>query len=739
LFFAVTLFVSASLLFVVQPMFAKMALPLLGGTPAVWNTCMVFFQAALLAGYGYAHGATERLGARRHAALHVGLLFLPLLVLPIRIPLGWAPPVEQNPIPWLLALLLVSVGLPFFMLSTITPTLQMWYANTGHPSAKDPYFLYSASNLGSMLALLSYPVLIEPHLRLADQRWVWACGYGLLLVLTLSCAVMLWRSPGVTAQNPSPGTGHNSRSPSSNVDNAAGPTRGQRMRWVALAFVPSSLMLGVTTTLTTDIPAIPLLWVIPLAVYLLSFILVFARKPILTHKSTVQWLPLLILAVTMSIVSKAAPPVWLLVLLDLLTLFVAAMVCHGELANSRPPTKHLTEFYMWMSVGGVLGGLFNALVAPLVFNTVAEFPLVLVLAALLRPRLGPEAQKPHLRWLDFSLPLALAVMLAGLIWGLQAIGLKPGPLLHLLVFGPSLLLCLSFAKRPIRFGLGVGAIMLASMFYTGPYGHLLHAERSFFGVYRIALDPQKKYRLFFHGSTVHGVQSLDAARSREPLSYFYRTGPIGQVFTAFSGADILKQVAIVGLGAGSLACYGEPGQQFTFYEIDPAIERIARDPRYFTFLRDCSPKTDVVLGDARLSLRNAPDRHYGLIVLDAFSSDAVPLHLLTREALKLYLTKLAEGGILAFHISNRYLDLRPVLGNLAGDAGLVCLTQDDTNVSEAETQKGKYPSRWVVMARRQDDLGKLAQDPRWHMLSARAGTRVWTDDFTSIVGIIRWN
>lgn len=736
--FAATLFVSASLLFLVEPMFAKMVLPMLGGTPAVWTTCMVFFQAALLAGYGYAHAATQRLGVRRQAALHVGLLFLPLFLLPIRVSPGWAPPAQSNPIPWLLGLLVVSVGLPFFMLSTITPALQMWYARTGHSRAKDPYFLYAASNLGSILALLAYPLLLEPNLRLAEQSWVWACGYGLFVALALGCAALLWRSPASAAQSPVTGIARNPQVSAYVAESAAGLTLAQRLRWVGLAFVPSSLMLGVTTALTTEIPAIPLLWVIPLAIYLLTFVLVFARRPILSHAWMVRRMPFFILAALIPVVSKAMPPVWALVPLYLLTFFVVAMVCHGELARNRPPAKHLTEFFLWMSLGGVLGGLLNAVVAPLAFRTVVEYPLVLVLASLLRPPLELEGRK-RLAWrLDFVLPVALGLLVATLIEGSQVLGLKPGRLLHILIFSPSLMFCLSMARRPIRFALGLCAVLLASTLYAGPYGHVLHTERSFFGVHRVTQDAEGKFRMLVHGSTIHGLQSLDASRRREPLSYFSRASPIGQVFAAFSGAEITRRVAVVGLGAGSLACYGEPGEQFTFYEIDAAVERIAREPHYFTFLRDCLPKIDVVLGDARLSLVKTPDKRYGMIILDAFSSDALPVHLVTREALRLYLAKLAAGGVLAFNVTNRYLNLEPVLGDLANDARLICLAQNDTNVSAAEIGDGRFPSSWVVMARDKGNLAKLAGDPRWHVLSGRSGKRVWTDNFSNILGVVRW-
>ncbi len=737
--FSTTLFLSAALLFLVELMFAKMALPILGGSAAVWVTCMVFFQAGLLAGYAYAHGLAKRLAPRRQAISHLILLAFPFVVMPIGISSSQALTVETHPIASLMGLLLISVGLPFFVLSTITPTLQVWFAQTGHRYAKDPYFLYGASNLGSMIALLSYPILIEPHLRLIDQSRLWAGGYMLLMGLTGICAIPLWRSSRVSPQNSGPAALDDLPSGPPPGEDAPNPAPLQRLRWVALAFVPSSLMLGVTTVLTTDLPPIPLFWVVPLVIYLMTFILVFARKSIIDHELMIQRLPVFIVAATILLVTKADLALWVKVVLDLLVLFVAAMVCHGELAKTRPASTHLTEFYLWISVGGLLGGVFNGLIAPLVFNRVLEFPVALVLVALLRPTLSPPDSKPRARVFDFVLPAALGAILVAAIWGLEDHGLEQSARFLVLGYGPAMLLCLSFAKRPVRFGLGLAAVMLASTMHTGPYGRVLHMERSFFGVHQVSIDWEGKFRRLIHGSTIHGMQSLDPARSHEPLVYYFPTGPIGQVFAALAGTDPARKVAVVGLGTGSLACYGEPGQEFTFFEIDPVVERIARDPRNFTFLRDSPPKVNVILGDARLSLKNVPDRQYDLIVLDAFSSDAIPMHLLTREAMRLYLTKLSDTGILAFNISNRFLDLHLVLANLARDAGLACFCEDDLQISEAEEKQGKFASSWIVMARRPEDFGRLLQDKRWAALPGERGARVWTDDFSNILSLIRWN
>ncbi len=732
------MFVSAALLFLVEPMFAKMALPLLGGSAAVWTTCLVFFQLTLLAGYAYAHASARLLGKRTQVGVHAAVLLAALALLPVHVPGGWTPPVQSNPVWWLLRLLLVAVGLPFFALSATTPILQKWFAHSGHPFAGDPYFLYAASNSGSLLGLLSYPFVLEPLLRLSDQSRLWACGYGVFLLLAAGCILLVWRAPNEVSASVS------TLLPDARIEAAAtrhaeGPTPRQRLRWVALAFVPSSLMLGVTTALTTDVPAIPLFWVLPLALYLLSFVLVFARKPFFSHRWLSRRLPLLILAATIPIVLKGVLPFMVLLLIDLLALFAVAMVCHGEVARSRPATQHLTEYYLWISVGGVLGGAFNALLAPVIFSTVWELPIALVLAAMLCPAIDGVEGTPGARRLDYLLPAALGVAVAVATLELQANGVAPGRLFNLIIFGPAAICCLRFGARPRRFGLGVAALILASQFYAGPFGHILHSERSFFGVYRVSNDVEKNCRVLFHGGTTHGVQSLDPSHACDPLAYYTRSGPIGQVFAAFRESPVENEVAVIGLGAGAMACYHQRRQQFTFYEIDPTVLHIAQNRRYFTYLSDCGSPVRVVLGDARLSLRAAPAHGYGMIVLDAFSGDSIPTHLLTREALALYLSKLASNGVLAFHISNRYLDLHGVLGDLAYDAGLSCLANDEAHVSEDETREGKFASWWVVMARNSSDLEALGNDPRWRALPPMPGSRVWTDDFSNIVSILRFN
>ncbi|MFZ0879952.1 MAG: fused MFS/spermidine synthase, partial [Candidatus Acidiferrales bacterium] len=702
-------------------------LPVLGGTTAVWATCMAFYQAILLAGYAFANFVTRRMSSRWQALLFVALALAPLMILPFGFPAGRVPPVERNPIPWLFMILTIVVGLPFFVMSTIAPTLQKWFAGIGHGSSGDPYFLYAASNVGSMLGLLSYPILIEPRFRLAEQSRLWEYGYGVLLILVVVCAVTLWRAPG--QQNPS-----ELAPPQRDVTTSVLSFR-ERLLWMALAFVPSSLMLGVTTVLTTEIPPIPMLWVLPLAVYLLSFILVFAKKPIISYYDVAARMPLLILAGMIPLLLKASWPLLLEIPINLMTLFVVAVACHGELAKRRPATEHLTGFYLWIALGGVLGGVFNAIIAPLIFSTVLEFPLALICAALLLQIMIPAAKQPRFNWLDVALPFALGALAVILIRVPRKFGVEPGIIFHLIVFAPTMLVCLSFGKRPIRFVLGFAALLIAATGYTGAYQHILSTQRSFYGINRVANDDTGKYRVYFSGKTIHGIQSLAPGRNREPLTYFSHSSPIGQVFATFSGTEKLRAVGVAGLGAGTIACYAAPGEEFTFYEIDPVVERIARDPRYFTFLRDCAPQARVVLGDARISLKNAPDRHFSMLVLDAFGGDAVPIHLLTREAVQLYLSKLDDHGILVFNISNHYLHLQKVLGNVASDAGLIALIQDDTTSLGA----GKLPSTWVVMARTKDDLGALIGDPRWAVLKRDPKARVWTDDYSSLLTVFIWD
>jgi hypothetical protein len=731
--FAITLFLSSSLLFVVQPMIAKMVLPLLGGTPAVWNTCMVFFQAMLLGGYLYAHASTRWLRFQYQAVLHISLLLASFLALPIVVAAHQsAPPATGTPIGWLLRVLLVTVGIPFFLVSSSGPLLQRWFTRTDHPRAQDPYFLSVAGNVGSIVALLAYPSLLEPSLRLAEQSSIWTAGYSALVLLTAACFYTAYRqSSGRNALD--------ARCAAAAVAEVyiERPQWRERLHWIALSFVPSSLLLGVTTFLTTDVAAVPLLWIVPLVIYMLTFVLVFARRTLIPHTLAVRMLPLWVLPLAWLFAFDTRLPVAVQAPIHLLTFFLAAMVCHGELAKRRPDGRFLTEFYLCMSVGGVLGGLFNALLAPLLFTTVLEYPIALVLACALRPTRSGNSRTTAARQLDFALPVIVGAFALGMMFLLDASQSK-APHTLVLVFIVPAVLCFSFSARPLRFALTAGALMLAGGTYAAAQEHASHRGRSFFGVHRVFDLPERNLRYLIHGGVVHGIQHLDADKRREPSTYFHKTGPIGQVFATFSGPHDKNRVGVIGLGIGTLAAYSEAGQQWTFFEIDPAIAELAGDARQFTYLSDSPARMRIVLGDARIAMAKEPPRTFDVLVVDAFSSDAVPVHLLTREALQVYLHKLDEGGVIAFNITNSYLNLTPLIVDLAHDAGLVVLVQHDVLADTDAMSIGKATSRWAVMAKSADALGPLAHDARWQFMSARPAPMVWTDDFSDPLSLVRW-
>ncbi len=724
--FSLTLFLSAALLFTVEPMFAKMVLPRLGGAPAVWNACLVFYQAALLAGYLYAHLSLEWLGARRQAVLHLALLGLAWLALPIHVAQGWLPPATTFPAPWLWMLLAVSLGLPFLAVSASAPMLQAWFARTRRPAGRDPYFLYAASNLGSLLALLAYPLLIEARATLTQQSGAWAIGYGLLIVLIAACAIRLWKVPSPIG-------------PISPISPTAPISAMRRLRWLALSLVPSSLLLGVTTHIFNDITPMPLLWVVPLALYLLSFVLVFAPRTILPLRWMLRLQPFLIVAAATSLLCNGFGLREVLVLgsLHLTAFFVTAMVCHGQLAADRPEPSRLTEFYLWMSLGGVLGGLFSALVAPVVFSGVLEYPLMMAAACMLRPR--PQAAGGKWRRQE-ALSLAALLLCLILAWGLRSDSFLSGlrftdtPMMRIAIVGVAALATFLLRRRPAVFGTAVALLAAISLWSVETGTRLLYAERSFFGILRVEHDPVGNTRQLMHGTTYHGQQSLVEGRRREPQGYYHRTGPLGRIFDILKPSRPLAEVGVLGLGTGTIAAYAEPGQRFTFYEIDPAVERIARNTDYFTYLADCRGKFEVVPGDARLSLEYGTQRRFDLLIVDVFSSDSVPVHLITREALKIYFDHLKPRGLLAIHISSRYLDLEPILGNLAGDAGRTARIWRDVAAAGAV---GRFGSVWVVMARSPEDLGPLAGDPRWKPLVCDTGP-VWTDDYSNVAGALRW-
>jgi hypothetical protein len=742
LLFGTTLFASSALLFLVEPMFTKLVVPLLGSSPSVWNTAVLFFQAALLAGYAYSHLTTKWLGVRRQAVLHLAVLSLPLLVLPIGIPRDWNPPSQHTPVLWLLGLLAFTVGPPFFVISSAGPLLQRWFASGSHARSADPYFLYRASNLGSAVGLIAYPALVEPSLRLHEQTSLWSLGYAGVIVLTIGCAVFVWRSPpnssgvGVSRVNDP-------------LARSGQPTSRDRARWLTLSFVPASLMLGVTSYLTVDITPMPLLWVIPLGIYLLSFVLAFSPRFLEALPWVGRAFPIAALPTVLTIVLKGGRPFWLLMVLHLLTFLLAALVSHGRLAQSRPAARFLTEFYLWIAVGGVLGGVFNALIAPVVFDSFVEYPLMIVVALMLRPPpvRAQQAEGSHEEkspsWtavlLDLVLPVLLGLFVVALLFIVGSRANTEEVVARAILVGIPALICVVFLDRPVRFAFGLAAILLATA-SLGAQGRTLYASRTFFGVNRVEADTRKGLHVLLNGTTVHGTQSTKPEYRDEPLAYYSRSGPLGDVFRAFDSREADQDIAVVGLGTGAMACYSRPGEVWTFYEIDPEVSRIARDTKLFTFLRDCiDPRAlRVLFGDARLSLSRAREHQYGLIAIDAFNSDAIPVHLLTREALRLYLSKLAPRGVLAFHISNNFVDLHPVLAAAAADAGLTAFARSAASTKPPGGPGGIFPSEWVVMAKNIRDLGALSTDPGWHQLRAQIRFPLWTDDFSNLLRVFRW-
>jgi len=730
LLFSATLCTSAGLLFWIQPLIAKTLLPLLGGAPAVWNTCLLFFQSTLLLGYVYALASSRWLSLRAQVALHVFLLLL-IAIYVFRSPVN-APvlPASQQEAParWLLETLMISIGPSFFVISASNPLFQSWFSKLQHYLAVDPYFLFAASNAGSLLALLAFPLVLEPNLGLSRQFQLWRVTF--VLLVTLTCVIALTVT---TLARKSVAASDLHEAEPSPVEIDAKPTIIRRLRWLALSFVPSSLMIGVTTYITADVAAVPLLWVIPLALYLLTFVLAFSKRQFVSAASLNRPLIVAALVVTLILASGATEPAWLLILANLIFFTLAALMCHKRLANDRPAVTHLAEYYLWIAVGGALGSVFNVLVAPVLFTSIVEYPLAIVLACML---LRGDTRSGNEWYFDLIYPVGLYVLTVGLAILINY--LRPGSssINLIIVLGvPLIIVNHFFRERPVRLGLGLAAVMLASVYYSGFTDRQLHVVRNFFGTTRVTTDSNNRINTLYSGNTVHGRQFVDQSRRCEPLSYHHENGPLGQIMAVFNAAPANSHVAVIGLGVGAMASYSRPAQEWTFYEINPDVINLARTSRYFTYLQHCASGTmNVVEGDARLSLRNAQTGQYGLIVLDAFSSDAIPVHLVTQQALDLYLAKLADGGILAFHISNRSLNLKPILADLAESRNLICIGFDDLKPSSLE---GKDPSQWVVMARAEPEISNLSINSQWQRLPG-TNSRVWSDDFSNILRAIKW-
>jgi hypothetical protein len=725
--FVAAILVSAALLFAVEPMFTKMVLPRLGGAAAVWSVAMVFFQAALLAGYSYAHLLTRFAPGRKSVVIHLTVMVIACIALPLHIAAGWGRPPATGEAFWLLGLFTVSIGLPFFALAANGPLLQAWFMGTAHPAAKNPYFLYAASNAGSFLALISYPLVIEPFTRLGEQTWAWTIGFYGLILFIAACGVLLLRSSNGLSIRPI------AKADSATVEHAPPPTWRDAAVWAGLAAVPSGLLIAVTAHISTDVAAVPLLWVLPLALYLLTFVIVFQTRPVIPHRLAVAVQAVFVLALVVVLIISPVTWVIAVIALHLIVFFACALMCHGELARRRPAPRHLTAYFMWISAGGMIGGISAALIAPHVFTWIAEYPLLIVLAVLCRPDLSLPA------WRTGQYPLFAAIAAAAvMLICVRRFDLNFDYSYFNVLIGVLLGLTVTFWRAPLPFAAIVAFLLFANHYFNAYATD--YTVRNFFGVLSVTDTADGRFRVLWHGTTGQGSQRIrDDADNPvtgrpEMIAEFFKGAGIAQVFDAVH-ARVAGPIdyAVIGLGTGTLACQRRPGDSLTYYEIDPDIVRIALNPKLFTFITECAPDAPIVLGDARLRLADAPDGSYDLIFVDAFIGAAIPIHLLTREAMALYLRKLKPDGIVAMHVSNYNLELASVAAGIAEANGAIARIYDGGDVQEDSAQQHWVP-RVAALARRDADFGALAKSQFWPIRKRDPNQRVWTDDYSNIFG-----
>ncbi|MCD2323696.1 fused MFS/spermidine synthase [Sphingomonas sp. IC-56] len=716
--FVAAILAGSFLLFLVQPMVARMALPRIGGAPAVWNSAMLVYQALLLAGYAYAHWL-GRFRLRIQAAVHLAVLAVSAFLLPIGL-IGTDLPGAVEPALWVPWLLCASIGPLFFAISAQAPLLQRWYAAVS--GGRDPYALYAASNIGSFGGLLAYPLLVEPQFALREQSWLWTAGYVFVVALIAGCGLLLPRMRGGAAVTVP-------QSPSAEPRRVA--------LWIALAFVPSGLMLATSTFLTTDIVAVPLLWVLPLGLYLLSFSLAFRERSALPHLLA-KFVPVMLLLFGATLIAGHQQLAYMNALIGLALLFFVSVALHARMYALRPAPDRLTGFYLAMAVGGALGGVFSALLAPLVFDWTYEYPLLILAAGLLVPQVFLFSGFRQL-WATAADRRRLTVLVAIVVVAISALGLwNPGNLFGVLSEQIAFIVVVMIGIATIGVRLPFMITLTGALFIFGGYRAIEMSfsdarTRSYFGVYTVAESAGE--RRLAHGTTLHGVQLLNG-RERVPTSYYVPGSGVGQAMEALPdlyGAN--ARVGVVGLGTGTLACYAQPGQHWRFFEIDPAVAKIARER--FTFLRNCLPNPEILLGDARLRLDQADAGSLDLLALDAFSSDSVPMHLMTAEAFASYGRVLAPNGLLLVHISNRFLALSPVVA-AAAERGGWHAARLIYQPSALEKQDEASTSDWIALSQDATKLRQLTQRGRgWQPLKARPGYAGWTDDYASIVPMLR--
>ena len=676
--FALTISLSAFLLFAVQPVIAKMILPWFGGSSAVWSTCMLFFQAVLLLGYCYAHWVNQKLAPRAQAKLHSIVLAASLATLPIIPGASWRVAQVGNPSARIFELLTVTVGLPYFLLSSTSPLLQAWYSRVHKGGLA--YRLFALSNFASMLALLCYPLLVEPNLSTRHQAWTWSAAYVIFASLS---ALTAWRSAAFSDAIPL----------ASSKAAETAPTLTERLLWFGLAASASVLLLAVTNHLTQDVAAIPFLWILPLAVYLLSFILCFESSRYYRRSlfAPLMAAALCFMAYRMWLYSRPLP-MRLVIALFALSLFACCMVCHGELARLKPHPRYLTGFYVTVSLGGAFGGVFVGLVAPHIFDAYYEFPLGMILCAILVFLVFERDAWLLSGGLKFAASFAMLALLGAYLWY-------------------------------------VGSIMKSLV-----AGYVL-VERNFYGQLRIVEegDPrmdEDAHRTLVHGAINHGEQMLRDEYRRQPITYFCPESGVGRAMRSLEGAP--RRIGVLGLGCGTLTAYGRPGDTIRIYEINPLVLDLAQ--REFSYLRDTPAKVEVTLGDGRLSLDSESSQQFDILVMDAFSGDSVPVHLLTKEAFAIYFRHLKPGGILAVNATNSYLDLAPVMERAATAFGKVALYYD-FNAEPSDFLC--FSCSWALVMDRStlDKHPELARNA--DVLQPHRNFRAWTDDYSNMYGILR--
>jgi hypothetical protein len=723
-FFA-TILMSAALLFAVQPMFAKMVLPRLGGAAAVWSVAIVFFQTTLLAGYAYAHLLTRFAPGRGSVLIHLAVLLIACFALPLHLASGWSQPPSRGEALWLLGLFAASIGLPFFALAANGPLMQAWFVRTDHPSAHDPYFLFAASNVGSFFALISYPTIVEPFLRLGEQTWLWTVGFYVLILLIAACGVLLLRSAKL-----SPAVAM------ARSEETGPPTWRDRMAFVRLAAVPSGLLLAVTLHISTDAAAVPLFWVVPLAIYLLTFVIAFQSRPVVSHSLVVAAFPFVIVALAVLMIISPFSTIVEIISVHLAAFFVIALLCHGELARRRPAPQFLTTFYMWISAGGMIGGIVVGLIAPQAFNWVAEYPLLIALSVLCMPGLALSTNGAA-QYVLFGALVVAALLLTILM----SSGVKLDDNVITLLIGALVGMTVYFWRAPSAFAAIIAFVLVLGHYqYNDAINNFV--VRNFFGVLAAAETADGRFRLLWHGGIGQGAQRIRDRDGKpitgrpEMISEFQTGGGIAQTFDAVRarvGGPI--NYAVIGLGTGSLTCQARPEDSAIYYELDPDVIRIARDPTLFNFVSACRPNISIVQGDARLTIANASDASYDLIFVDAFIGAAIPIHLLTREAMAVYLRKLKPNGIVAIHVSNYHLELATVVAGVADANGAITRLYEGGDVAENASEQ-KWVPIVTAVARKDEDFGALAKSRFWPVLPPDPAQRVWTDDYSNVLGAL---